>query len=538
MSVTIKITRFQLVWKQQICFFIYIDRMLYRFITFYVTLFLLILICFRSDAAITKNIEPVTEINKQSITRRSTITVELSAGARFILNFKTEYGQNVRFKNPGNKDTVITREFLLSKPTLFSDIVDPVQNIFKTLMVFPGDSVVLSQNGETVAYATSYPDFIEKLIDIPPLFYQYNPVFIKVLNQQNATLAAASIEKTYELNDLKIKSSVLPDRLKKNVFSLNNLIRYELYTYINQDQLSVAETKLMDSISREMILIRPEFESLNTEVKEVISNYLIRRDYIKSNRKLMADFWMEVNDVSVETNASSYYYSYLVSQAQSHFLYNYKELTLINSKLKKIKRPNSTLQKVITFSNILLKTKTDFIAAKKELKKFENGKYFYLFENERVANHELRNIVKIKAEILQNINGEKRQFSKILESDIKIYVIDFWASWCRPCIDDHPFFKQIQKDFKRESVQFISISIDHTEAVRSWFTVLKKLGTDKDHNQFMLENAKDSPLKTFFNIKSIPRYVVIDQMGNVLDEDFLKPSEPGFSMELSKLLDR
>ena len=44
-------------------------------------------------------------------------------------------------------------------------------------------------------------------------------------------------------------------------------------------------------------------------------------------------------------------------------------------------------------------------------------------------------------------------------NDSKTYVVNFWATWCAPCIKELPYFEQIQEQF-REEVEVILISLD------------------------------------------------------------------------------
>ena len=45
------------------------------------------------------------------------------------------------------------------------------------------------------------------------------------------------------------------------------------------------------------------------------------------------------------------------------------------------------------------------------------------------------------------------------QKDNKTYVINFWATWCAPCIKELPYFEQIQEKFKKD-VEVILISLD------------------------------------------------------------------------------
>lgn len=47
----------------------------------------------------------------------------------------------------------------------------------------------------------------------------------------------------------------------------------------------------------------------------------------------------------------------------------------------------------------------------------------------------------------------------------KTLVINFWATWCQPCLKEIPEFMQLQTQFEKKNVQFIGISIDELSAV-------------------------------------------------------------------------
>ena len=40
------------------------------------------------------------------------------------------------------------------------------------------------------------------------------------------------------------------------------------------------------------------------------------------------------------------------------------------------------------------------------------------------------------------------------------YVINFWATWCKPCVAEIPYFQQLEQEWKKEKVKFIYVSID------------------------------------------------------------------------------
>ncbi len=42
----------------------------------------------------------------------------------------------------------------------------------------------------------------------------------------------------------------------------------------------------------------------------------------------------------------------------------------------------------------------------------------------------------------------------------KTYVVNFWATWCAPCVKELPYFEKIHKDYKEKNVEVILVSLD------------------------------------------------------------------------------
>ncbi len=40
------------------------------------------------------------------------------------------------------------------------------------------------------------------------------------------------------------------------------------------------------------------------------------------------------------------------------------------------------------------------------------------------------------------------------------YVLNFWATWCKPCISELPFFEEVHKNYKNKNVKVVLISMD------------------------------------------------------------------------------
>ncbi|PKQ43604.1 TlpA disulfide reductase family protein [Confluentibacter flavum] len=52
-------------------------------------------------------------------------------------------------------------------------------------------------------------------------------------------------------------------------------------------------------------------------------------------------------------------------------------------------------------------------------------------------------------------------FQKFLEKkDDKVYVVNFWATWCAPCVKEMPYFEKLNQEYKKENVEVLFVSLD------------------------------------------------------------------------------
>ncbi len=58
-------------------------------------------------------------------------------------------------------------------------------------------------------------------------------------------------------------------------------------------------------------------------------------------------------------------------------------------------------------------------------------------------------------------------FEKIIQQQTsEVLVINFWATWCRPCIQEMPIFQQIHEDYDENKVRVILVSLDFAEHLK------------------------------------------------------------------------
>jgi len=52
----------------------------------------------------------------------------------------------------------------------------------------------------------------------------------------------------------------------------------------------------------------------------------------------------------------------------------------------------------------------------------------------------------------------------------KVLVLNFWATWCPPCLREIPEFMALQEEFGEQGLQFVGIAVDSPDAVRDFVT--------------------------------------------------------------------
>ncbi len=77
-------------------------------------------------------------------------------------------------------------------------------------------------------------------------------------------------------------------------------------------------------------------------------------------------------------------------------------------------------------------------------------------------------VERLPAFTFNDLEGKSRQSS---EWKGKLLVVNFWATWCPPCLKEMPLFIEFQERYREQGVQFVGIAIDDLQMVQDFYDV-------------------------------------------------------------------
>ncbi len=136
------------------------------------------------------------------------------------------------------------------------------------------------------------------------------------------------------------------------------------------------------------------------------------------------------------------------------------------------------------------------------LKSFGDNKEIGIRKNFYIENFQILNI----------INNEKCDIDKVIK-DKDYLIIDFWGTWCKPCLELIPDLKRIRKKFK--NIEILGIALDKNE--RSIKEHILKERIEWDNHFISFEKERDTMgIIRKLRIENFPTYLLIDKKRKIL----------------------
>ncbi len=395
---------------------------------------------------------------------------------------------------------------------------------------------------ETLAVAAdgTFTDTLSTDIDSYILYDGTNPVFLNVESgyNLNITYDAKDFDNTIAISGVgsEINNYLVAKRKTENELSKKNAEVYVLneadykasmldFKISQEDLLKITEGLPKDFISKEK-------RNLNYGYLSRLNNYESGHKYYAKNEgfKITNDFLKEVKSLdysNIEDFKFSSNYKGLVSDYYGDKAYKLSKKDSMPYDMAFLKTASSIKNK--TIKNTLL-----FDYANFNMSYSKDVDAFYKTFLENSTNEKNNGIISGKHNKLMALTKgkpspkfvgyENYAGGKTSLDDLKgkyVYV-DVWATWCGPCVREIPFLKEVEEKYHGKNIEFVSISIDQARDHEKWKAMVdeKKLGGI----QLFADKDGESAFVKEYEIQGIPRFILIDAEGNIIDSNAPRPS--------------
>ena len=296
-----------------------------------------------------------------------------------------------------------------------------------------------------------------------------------------------------------------------------------------------------DGISNEFTT--NELKNINYQYLSTLGRYQSYHGYYLKDRSFKAskDFLAELKNVDIE-NENDFLFSQEYRNVVSSVLRD-KAQELI--KKDSIAGDIAYLKAIATLKNDQIRNKLLFDDAKYGITYTENLEDYYAifskYSTDANNNSKIeKDYQKIKSLAQGNPSPEFKNYEnnaggKTSFNDLNgtYTYIDVWATWCGPCLAEIPSLKKVEKEFHDKNIEFVSISIDRVKDHGKW----KKMIVDRNLGgmQLFADNNWESQFIQDYMIKGIPRFILIDPQGNIVNANAPRPSNKKLIETLNSL---
>lgn len=151
-----------------------------------------------------------------------------------------------------------------------------------------------------------------------------------------------------------------------------------------------------------------------------------------------------------------------------------------------------------------------------ELKRIVKDKYetsLAVYNNPSLASARIKGLKSNdKTGIIEEISGTYKD---------KVLYLKFWAPYCGPCMAQLPYIKQLETKVSPDDFLVVNICAPYPQ--EKWRASIKENNISGVH--YLLNDTQYNELKSLLNIQGIPRYVLVNKDGEIVNEDAPIPGD-------------
>ena len=137
--------------------------------------------------------------------------------------------------------------------------------------------------------------------------------------------------------------------------------------------------------------------------------------------------------------------------------------------------------------------------------------------------------------LLKNELGMQLTFKNFLKQyKGKVIYVDFWASYCQPCLQSMPYAKKLREAYKNRKVAFVYLAWNDQE--NAWKKAISGAETNYLGKNYFIANSKVSKILKEWKVYTIPHYMIFDKKGKLVYRNAPGPGSKAIRKLLNKYL--
>ena len=163
--------------------------------------------------------------------------------------------------------------------------------------------------------------------------------------------------------------------------------------------------------------------------------------------------------------------------------------------------------------------------------------YSYIFRSNEGVKKQIEDNKLIKQGFVVN-QTDKSPADSLFENMMqkfkgKVVYMDFWATWCAPCLDGIAYLEPLKKEFENEDIAFVYIT-NQTSPLTTYNNRIP--GIKGEH--YRLSTDEWNVLSSRFKIAGIPHYILIDKKGNIVDPNLRQTDTETLKRKFHELIEQ